>query len=642
MKVKRRLVSVLAAIAIICTCVLNVFVSADVTYFGSSGSGNNPFNPRGFFVQTNDGGLYWLSSKFRTPSASSGVADAFGNQVQYTGSDSGLDYVDATNVSGLFAGTDRNPTPGYQYLVGYSKNSSGAALTRISNFSSLVALPSRNSQRDPNNDIGWTMKINLNLEPGTAYEFAFLRGMRANNGITCVIAPDNSGYLRTPLNAEEQAYYDSHANDEYQFIRSATQNADGSMSLSFAPMRYKVQTYADVSAWNTTRDEVQNFLNSVSEADLASGKYVRENVEYLANLLQQYNSQVEGTIKMELQVEADNDINGLIASISEVYENARQQHQTGPSDLTRFNQLMQEARDLYAKASSNIGTDVGQYGADAVANLGGVIDNSEDISISSPQGEVDAACDALEQAIMMVKVSKVSADELRFYDSVTGIFVTVPRGSVPDDVTLYVAQITPEESLYTDVYDLMEIKPDQMTIYQILFMQGMEVVPLNGTASIQIPIFDNMAPEHTAINYINDSKESTYLASAIASGMHVFRTDTMGYFSIVESAEIEMSLDTGLGETTDIINRTNFAPNFQQFLNGMQLEDVPDEQFIDYEPQDAPLKEKLPEPNINLDGINKKIDEKDVIISGLALAGVGVLAGLAEYSKSRKKEESII
>ncbi|MCQ2486984.1 MAG: hypothetical protein MJ129_03545 [Clostridia bacterium] len=642
MKVKRRLVSVLAAIAIICTCVLNIFVSADVTYFGSSGSGNNPFNPRGFFVQTNDGGLYWLSSKFRTPSASSGVADAFGNQVQYTGSDSGLDYVDATNVSGLFAGADRNPTPGYQYLVGYSKNSSGAALTRISNFSSLVALPSRNSQRDPNNDIGWTMKINLNLEPGTAYEFAFLRGMRANNGITCVIAPDNTGYLRTPFTAEEQAYYDSHAYDEYQFLRSATPNEDGSMSLSFVPMRYKVQTYADVSAWNTTRDEVQNFLNSVSEADLASGKYVRENVEYLANLLQQYNSQVEGTIKMELQVEADNDINGLIASISEVYENARQQHQTGPSDLTRFNELMQEARDLYAKASSNIGTDVGQYGADAVANLGGVIDNSEDISISSPQGEVDAACDALEQAIMMVKVSKVSADELRFYDSVTGIFVTVPRGSVPDDVTLYVAQITPEESLYTDVYDLMEIKPDQMTIYQILFMQGMEVVPLNGTASIQIPIFDNMAPEHTAINYINDSKESTYLASAIASGMHVFRTDTMGYFSIVESAEIEMSLDTGLGETTDIINRTNFAPNFQQFLNGMQLEDVPDEQFIDYEPQDAPLKETLPDPNINLDGINKKIDEKDVIISGLALAGVGVLAGLAEYSKSRKKEESII
>lgn len=642
MKVKRRLVSVLAAIAIICTCVLNIFVSADVTYFGSSGSGNNPFNPRGFFVQTNDGGLYWLSSKFRTPSASSGVADAFGNQVQYTGSDSGLDYVDATNVSGLFAGTDRNPTPGYQYLVGYSKKSYGAALTRISNFSSLVALPSRNSQRDPNNDIGWTMKINLNLEPGTAYEFAFLRGMRANNGITCVIAPDNTGYLRTPFTAEEQAYYDSHAYDEYQFLRSATPNEDGSVSLSFVPMRYKVQTYADVSAWNATRDEVQNFLNSVSEADLASGKYVRENVEYLANLLQQYNSQVEGSIKMELQVEADNDINALIASINEVFETARQQQQTEPSDLTRFNKVLQEARDLYAEASSNIGTEVGQYGADAVANLGGVIDNSEDINASSPQGEVDAACDALEQAIIMVKVSKVSADELRFYDSATGIFVTVPRGAVPDDVTLYVGQITPEESLYTDVYDVMETKPDQMTIYQIQFIKGMEVVPLNGTASIQIPVLANMAPEHTAVNYINDSRESVYISSAIASGMHVFRTDTMGYFSIVESSEIEMSLDTGIGETTDIINRTNFAPNFQQFLNGMQFEDVPDEQFIDYEPQDAPLKEKLQDPDINLDGINKKIDEKDVIVSGIALAGVGVLAGLAEYAKSRKKEESII
>lgn len=166
-------------------------VSADVWEFGSSGPGKNPFTPRGYLVDT-EKGQHWLSSTF----------DNSGMEVRYSGVKNGIDYLEAKKSDGsdyaFYAMTDRNPWPESSSRIAYGKKFLFAYKngTRISNFTDYVKTPAtRGDKVDPSGEgTCWVFKIEgFELEPGCLYEFGFLRGMQANNGITLVLAEDEEG-----------------------------------------------------------------------------------------------------------------------------------------------------------------------------------------------------------------------------------------------------------------------------------------------------------------------------------------------------------------------------------------------------------------------------------------------------------------
>ena len=67
---------------------------------------------------------------------------------------------------------------------------------RISNFTDYIQTPARRGDKvDPSgNGTCWVFPIEgFELKPGSLYEFGFLRGMQANNGITLVLAKNDKG-----------------------------------------------------------------------------------------------------------------------------------------------------------------------------------------------------------------------------------------------------------------------------------------------------------------------------------------------------------------------------------------------------------------------------------------------------------------
>lgn len=142
--------------------------------------GKNPFTPRGYLVDTGKG-QKWLSSSYGND----------GEVIQYTGVKNGVDWLDASSSYKLYAMTDRNPTPGKNYLVAWKNGK------KISGFGQLAGTPGRGDAVDPsNNGTCWVIPLKgFQFEPGSYYEFGFYQGMMANNGITLVLSEDGNRSL---------------------------------------------------------------------------------------------------------------------------------------------------------------------------------------------------------------------------------------------------------------------------------------------------------------------------------------------------------------------------------------------------------------------------------------------------------------
>ena len=297
----------------------------------------NAFNPRGYFVTLKNGGdTQWLRSTFVTGYYRSGsggqgggngdggssMKDDLGHSnVVYSGEENGLDYVDAKDVDAIWATFDHNPLVSREFLVGYSKDEQAAQLAPISNFVNAVGEPVRPGPTDPAGGAWWSIPVRLSLgeenedgskntlADGTVYEFAFLRGCQANNGTTCVLMPGDEagtykGYIHTPFSDEERAVYEAHKYDEYEFITAilpegTSRDKTVDHTVESVPMRYRIQTFASLKSWTESAEhkEAEEFLAAVSEADYASGKYVRENVESLRTTLESLDKEAETSVK---------------------------------------------------------------------------------------------------------------------------------------------------------------------------------------------------------------------------------------------------------------------------------------------------------------------------------------------------------
>lgn len=539
----------LSKITVIITIVMLLFsagtvVNADVWEFGSSGDGQNPFTPRGYLVET-EKGVHWLSSRY----------DNSGYSVRYSGVRNGVDYLDAKKSDGsnytFYAMTDRNPWPTNSGMVGYGKKYLFAYKngSRISNFTDYVRTPAtRSSQVDPSGKgTCWVFKIEgFKLEPGCSYEFGFLRGMQANNGTTLVLAEDEEGntvgYIQQTaqgLTNAEKSKYSSEEYREYEFISSWSKKPEGKgYKVNTVPMRFSLQTYADISEWEQAAAEAQKWLDSVTEKDFREGRYKRSNVEQLSLLINSLNKKARDEVRYLLQSPADSKIRTMKNDLASMLRRA-QSEKPEPADMKALEAKLKEAKELYDKASVNIGIDIGQYGQIEVQNLKDEIDKASKIDKFYPQSEINNEVDALEDAITEVLASKVLEEQLRFYDKVTGIYVVVPVSALPEDTELFVRVMGAETPEYKSVKGNLSEKESEAVYYNMGFYTGDRKIQPTESVEVQMPIPDAISSKGSTVYSANAKGRLTKVNSAKANGMHFFKTKKMSAFVLAGSSASE-------------------------------------------------------------------------------------------------------
>ncbi|MGI6257927.1 MAG: hypothetical protein ACOYJU_07650 [Anaerovoracaceae bacterium] len=500
--------------AILLVMATAVPASAVIWKFGTTGPGNNPYTPRGYLVDTGSGQA-WLNSRY----------DNSGPVVQYVASYTGIDYIAASNPDGsgytFYAMTDRNPTPGKTFLIAWKD---GAYI----NIGGYTGTPIRGDQIDPSGErTCWIIPIEgFTLEPGCFYEFGFLRGMTARNGITMVLAEDNTGYLQHELTPEEQARYDAFKYEEYKFVAGRNETAEGT-TLELVPMRFTVQTYADLSIWNEAVAEANAFLNSVTEADLEKGRYDRANVEALRDLIPSMQAEIDAApsgAKYQLQSPSNAIQEEKAAALREALRKAMIEKPV-EADMSKLKAKIREAKEFYESVKDNVGTEHGQYGKDEVEALKAEIDEAEAMGKFTPQQEVDAEVIELDNAIIRAKSSKVSDPYVTFRDKATGVTVIAPYDAFPANAQMFVRRMDKKTQIYKNSVKKLSDKEKERTVYVIEFYSGTKVIQPTKEVNVQIPVEEKMKGLDTLVYATNEEGKLTMIPTSDANGMKIFSTD---------------------------------------------------------------------------------------------------------------------
>ena len=616
-------------------------VNADVWEFGSDGPGQNPFTPRGYLVDT-EKGQHWLSSTY----------DNSGFYVRYSGVRNGVDYLEAKKSDGsnytFYAMTDRNPWPKDSSRVGYGQKFLFAYKNgrRISDFNDYVQTPAtRGDKVDPSGQgTCYVFKIEgFELEPGCLYEFGFLRGMQANNGITLVLAEDKNGnpigYIQETdegLTSEERSKYMDERYDEYEFISSWYKNENGSgYTVNTVPMRFTLQTYADMTEWEKAADKAQAWLDSVTEKDFTSGKYKRSNVEQLRILLTSLNKKAKDEVRFKLQPAANASIKSMKNELNAMLQKA-QSDKPEPADISSLEEKLKEAKALYAKTSVNVGIDIGQYGQIEVEKLKEEIDKASKMDKYYPQNVLNEEVEALDYAMTEVLASKVMEEMLVFYDKVTGIYVVAPVDSLPEDAKLFVRVMGTETDDYKSMEDNLSEKETEAVYYRIQFYQGDRKIQPTKNVEVQMPVPDIISEKGSTV-YSADAKGNLRkMNSAKANGMHFFRTEKLSAFVLAGSTASEEEKAEARGKRMRELMAQKKQEQAENKETRLEKDKKKKEEFKD--PLNKLLKRNANTATFSND-VRKETDPTILIFAACFLAAIAVFAafkGIMDMRRNRR------
>lgn len=618
---------------------LSTTVSSAITWeFGSSGSGRNPFTPRGYLVDTNKG-RHWLNSRFNNS----------GPVVKYTGVENGVDYLEAEPDGGgtytFYAMTDRNPWPEKSDWISYGKLYLAAWKDgeRIRNFNDYVKTPAgRGDKVDPSgNGTCYQFTIEgFELEPGSKYEFGFLRGMQANNGITLVLAEDEdgntTGYIQQTsegLTSEEKARYNAQKDEEYEFISSWHKKENGKgYVVNRVPMRFSVQTYADLSKWEKAANSAQSFLDSVTDQDLKNGKYRRSNIRQLKLLLEDLNEKAEKEVKFLIQDEADEQIKRMVDELKDMLEKAKSD-KPEKADISKLKEKLKEAQALYNRVRDNVGINEGQYGRIEVENLGEEINAAKEMDFYTPQNEINNQVDALEEAMIEVKASLVQEEQMVFYDKVTGIYVIAPVDSLPADAELFVRRMGEETDDYQSMEKNLSKKETEAIFYRIQFYQGDRKIQPTKNVEVQMPIDDDISQKSSTVYSVGSGGKLTEMNSVKSNGTQIFKTDTLKAFVMAGSTATEAEKAEARGERLAALMAQKNDDDSDNKQNQLQEDKKKKEVFRD--PLNRLLKRSENNATFSND-VRKETDPIYLIVIAGVLAAAAVAMGLRGLWESRR------
>lgn len=251
---------------------------------GSKSGGTGEVAPRGFAVGFGDAtsDLTWLSSPY----------DNTGFAAVHTGVVTGVSRLPVVHELGLpmtfFAYVDKNPK---SPAIAIYENGVLVAADRYA-----FGTPDRDVPDPSGQTNRWRVPITgLVLSPGSRYEFAFLRGITANNGMTAVISADGTGYIQSPEPGAEQDHFAAHRSDEYEYREYAQiydiANASYTTFVdnpaydpeneTFRPMRFGFTTSADLTALMTALADAKTLREGVTTEKIAAGVYRQADVDAL-------------------------------------------------------------------------------------------------------------------------------------------------------------------------------------------------------------------------------------------------------------------------------------------------------------------------------------------------------------------------
>lgn len=599
---------------------------ADTYEFDPQEQSHNPFNPRGYMIEISGRQAKWISSPF----------DNSGTMPKYIGNLSGLDYVDAEKAGLLYALTDRHPTNGKQFLSAF-KN--GAP---IHNFSSYIGEESKANIATTGSSTGWKIPIDMKLEPGCRYEFAFLRGLTANNGITLVFSEDGKGYIRNRFTVAENAKYDRDKFEEYEFIvsykkdKNPETNENHYYDFYMVPMRFTVQTYADMDVWEKAAAKADKFLASVTAQDYREGRYKRSNVTALKEELASLKQKAKKTVRKELQPSADKMMAEMVKQLNALLEKAKSE-KPEPADLSRLTAILKEAQALYEKASGNTGTDIGQYGAVETQNLGDEIAAAQEMDRFTPQNEIDAEVDALESAMLEVKKSRRVEDALYFYDKATGIYIIAPAGSLPADAKLYVRRMSSDTQAYQAMEKNLSQQETEAILYNIQFYQDEFKIQPKQQVEVQMPIDNRISQKSSIVYAAGKNGALKKITSVIASGTQIFKDRKLGNIVLAGSAATAEEKAQARGDRMRQIMAQQQEKNAENKTQELAAAKKKKEEYK--EPLDNMLKRSANAATFSND-VRRKTNPGYLIFLAAALGLAAVAMGIRGLRESRKKEIS--
>lgn len=627
-RIIRRILTVLLMTAVIFSGTVQCF--ADVWEFGTSGKGRNPFTPRGYLVDTGNG-QHWLSNLYNNS----------GSVIKYSGIRNGVDYLEAKKSDGsnytFYAMTDRNPYSDKKDWVAYGKKYMFAYKdgVRISNFTDYIKTPARRGDKvDPSgNGTCWVFPIEgFELEPGSLYEFGFLRGMQANNGITLVLAKndkgDYTGYIQQTsegLTSEEKARYNSEKDKEFEFISSWKKKDDnGGFTVNMVPMRFSVQTYADISKWKDASESAHDFIDSVTEKDFREGKYKRQNIKNLTALLEEYDKTAKKEVRKMLQSAADRKMKDMIGELSAMLKKAKSD-KPQPADMSRLEKTLAEARKLYEKTSINVGNDVGQYGRIEVENLDEEIKKAEKLDKYNTQSEINSQISALEDAMTEVKASKVMKEQMVFYDKVTGIYVIAPAGSLPEGTNMIVRVMGRETDEYAAAKKHLSKSEQEAVYYAMAFYKGDSKIDPDEAVRVEMPVSDDIKESTSNVYSVSSKGSLKKIETASANGTKIFKTKKLGDFVMAGSTASEADKQKKHSDRMKKLMAQKKDKQADNKQNKLMKDKKKKEQFKD--PVDKLLKRNAANATFSND-VRRESSPAVLIFVAAAIAAIAVMLGI--------------
>lgn len=610
--------------------------------FGTTGQGRNPFTPRGYLVET-DNGQHWLSNLYNNS----------GSVIKYSGVRNGVDYLEAKKSDGsnytFYAMTDRNPYSDKKDWLAYGKKYMFAYKdgVRISNFTDYIQTPARRGDKvDPSgNGTCWVFPIEgFELEPGSLYEFGFLRGMQANNGITLVLAKndrgDYTGYIQQTsegLTSEEKARYNSEKDKEFEFISSwKKKDNDGGFTVNMVPMRFSVQTYADISKWKDASENAHDFLDSVTDKDFREGKYKRQNIKNLSALLEEYDKTAKKEVRKMLQSAANRKMKSMISELDAMLQKAKSD-KPQPADMSKLEKTLAEAKKLYEKASINVGNDVGQYGRIEVENLDEEIKKAEKLDKYNTQSEINSQISALEDAMTEVKASKVMKEQMVFYDKITGIYVIAPADSLPESTKMIVRVMGRETDEYAAAKKNLSKSEQEAVYYNMAFYEGDEKIDPDDVVRVEMPVSDDIMESTSKLYRVSSNGSLKKVETASANGTKIFKTKKLGDFMMAGSTASEADKAKKRGERIRNIMAQKNDKQADNKQNKLMKDKKKKEQFKD--PVDKLLKRNAANATFSND-VRRESSPVVLIFVAAAIAATAVMLGIRGVIDRRRNGDN--
>lgn len=636
----RRILTALLMTAVIFSGTVQCF--ADVWEFGTSGKGRNPFTPRGYLVDT-DNGQHWLSNMYNNS----------GSVIRYSGVRNGVDYLEAKKSDGsnytFYAMTDRNPYTSKKDWIAYGKKYMFAYKdgVRISNFTDYIQTPARRGDKvDPSgNGTCWVFPIEgFELKPGSLYEFGFLRGMQANNGITLVLAKndkgDYTGYIQqtsSGLTSEERARYNSEKDKEFEFISSwKKKDNDGGFTVNTVPMRFSVQTYADISKWKDASKNAHEFLDSVTDKDFREGKYKRRNIKNLTALLEEYDRTAKKEVRKMLQSAADRKMTSMIGELNAMLKKAKSD-KPQPADMDKLEKTLDEAKKLYEKTSVNVGNDVGQYGRIEVENLGEEIKKAEKLDKYNTQNEINSQVRALEEAMTEVRDSRVMKEQIPFYDKVTGIYVVAPADSLPENTKMIVRVMGRETDEYAAARKHLSKSEQKAVYYAMAFYDGDQKIDPDEAVRVEMPVSDDIRESTSRVYSVSSGGSLKKIETASANGTKIFKTEKLGDFVMAGSTASEADKAKKRSDRMRELMAQKKDKQADNKQNKLMKDKKKKEQFKD--PVDKLLKRSAVNATFSND-VKRESSPAVLIFVAAAIAAIAVMLGIRGLIDRKRNGES--